>query len=138
MTLPSNLFGTLQESIMNVFSTWNLWFYHTEILRVRQRLCLHCVRLGGCRYEIWRVLCAVDALRQALVGQPLKKQNVNVNRNQTRSLNDIFEQNHSRCLPGRAPVDHREHKTPLNFCQTAELLHHYPSYILRGEIYFYW
>lgn len=56
---------------MDVFGAGNLRLDHAEVLPVGHGLCLDRVRLGGCRDEVGRVLGAVDALREALVCQPL-------------------------------------------------------------------
>lgn len=72
LTLSCYFLGAFQQSIVDVFSTRYLRFDHTEILRVRQGLCLHCVRFGCCRHQVWRVFGTVNALREALVSQALK------------------------------------------------------------------
>lgn len=71
MAFACNLLGAFKEGIVDVFGTRYLGLDHTEVLRVRQAFGLYCVRLGCCGDEVWRMLGTVDALRQALVREPL-------------------------------------------------------------------
>lgn len=56
---------------MNVFGTGNLGFDDSQVLRVGQAVRLHRVWLRGRGHQCWRVLGAVTALGEALVGQAL-------------------------------------------------------------------
>lgn len=74
LSFPCNLLRALQQCIVDVFSTGDLRLDHVEVLRVRHGLCLDCVRLGGCRDQVGRMFGTVDALGEALVGQPLHRE----------------------------------------------------------------
>lgn len=67
-----DLLGALQQSVVDVLGAGNLGLDHVEVLRVRHGLRLDRVGLGGRRHQVGRVLGAVDALREALVGESLR------------------------------------------------------------------
>lgn len=71
LSLSCNLLRTLEQSIVDIFGAGDLRLDHAEVLGVRHGLRLHCVWLGGCRDQVGRVFGAVNALRKALVRQPL-------------------------------------------------------------------
>lgn len=73
LSFACDLLGALQQSVVDVLSAGNLRLDHVEVLRVRHGLCLDRVGLGGRRHQVGRMLGAVDALREALVGQSLRK-----------------------------------------------------------------
>lgn len=58
---------------MDVFGAGNLRLDHAEVLTIRHGLCLDSIWLGGRRYQVRRVLGAVNALREALIRQSLHK-----------------------------------------------------------------
>lgn len=70
-SLPGDLLGALQQSVVDIFSTGDLRLDHAQVLGVRHGLRLHRVRLGGGWNQVGRMLGAVDALGEALVSQPL-------------------------------------------------------------------
>lgn len=58
---------------MDVLSAGDLRLDHVEVLGVRHGLGLDRVGLGGRRHQVGRMLGAVDALREALVRQSLRR-----------------------------------------------------------------
>lgn len=73
LSLSCNLLGTLQQSVVNIFGTWDLRLDHAEVLCIRHGLRLHCVRLGGCWDQVGRMFGAVNALGETLICQSLHK-----------------------------------------------------------------
>lgn len=69
-----NLLGTLQQSVVDVFSAGNLRLDHAEVLRIRHGLCLDCVWLGCCWDQVGWMFGAVNALGEALVCQSLHRE----------------------------------------------------------------
>lgn len=74
LSFSCNLLGTLQQSVVDVFSAGNLRLDHAEVLRIRHGLCLDCVRLG-CRWDqVGWMFGAVNALGETLVCQSLHRE----------------------------------------------------------------
>lgn len=69
--LARDLVGALEQGVVDVLGAGDLGLDHAEVLGVGQALCLDRVGLGGGGHEGGRVLGAVEALGEALVGQAL-------------------------------------------------------------------